>query len=86
MASPLLVAIPELFRKEGPIEHLTHVVLALGLYYWIQKIWRGGMSAKVVAFAALHLFFLGEEVDWGQVYFPFEPPQFFLDLSPRNDP
>lgn len=76
---------PSVLRKEGPIEHLTHVILATGLLLWGVVLVRAPRDARVLGFTFLQLFFLGEEVNWGQNFWPFETPQWAIAMNGGRD-
>lgn len=67
---------PELTRslaaKEGPLEHLSHGLLGVGLVAWAIVAWRSRARSRSAAAAPTLALWcglvLGEELDWGGVY------------------
>ncbi len=70
----LAVAAPELLTelcaKEGPLEQLSHGVLAVAALAWLRRGLRDrGDRRWSLLVAAWLLLVLGEEIDWGGVYY-----------------
>ncbi len=70
----LAVAAPELLAqlcaKEGPLEQLSHWVLAAAVLAWIRHALRARDDRPWALLVSLWLLLvLGEEIDWGGVYY-----------------
>jgi len=68
LAAPTLAQ--RLLAKEGPVEHLSHVVLLAAVLAWSWLAWRARASARLRALlmAGFLAFVFAEEIDWGGVY------------------
>lgn len=58
-----------LAAKEGPVEHVSHLVLAVGAFAWIVGGVRAsrGKGSVSIAMGIFSIFVLGEELAWGEV-------------------
>ncbi|MDI3289056.1 hypothetical protein [Polyangium sp. 15x6] len=54
--------------KEGPLEHVQHMLLVAGIGAWVVAAFRAAKGrGSAVAIACLLTFVLGEELNWGEV-------------------
>ena len=76
-------ATARLAAKEGPLEHVSHVVLAVALLGWIVRAARHrGVAIAVALWSAL---VLAEELDWGAVYGVRAMADVWIELVGRPD-
>ncbi|MDC3960141.1 hypothetical protein [Polyangium jinanense] len=58
----------EFAAKEGPLEHVQHVLLVAGIGAWIVAAFRAAKGRGwALAIAIFLMFVLGEELNWGEV-------------------
>ena len=74
-----------LVRKEGPVEHLTHLLLLCAVVAHARHALARGGRLRHLLPAAICLLFLLEEIDYGQLYLGFATPDWLRPLTGRSD-
>ncbi len=76
----------------GSIEHLTVIVLMLGILFGLYAFWSYRdrlphpiLGYWVLAWSLACIYFAGEEASWGQWYFHWNTPDFLIKLNNQGE-